>query len=40
MNGSTIFPLFCMPALIAAAGWGVVLLNDRNEGRKAHHPAE
>lgn len=40
MNGAVLFALFGLPALIAAAGWGAVLLNDWNKGRKAHHQAE
>lgn len=40
MNGPTLFFLFGLPVVIAAAGWGAVLLNDWNERRRNHHPAE
>lgn len=40
MNGAAIFFFFGLPALIAAAGWGAVLLNDWNDRRGKHHPAE
>lgn len=40
MNGAAIFFFFGLPALIAVAGWGVVLLNDWNDRRKPHFPAE
>jgi len=41
MNAAAAFYIFGLPVLIAAAGWGVVLLNDWNEDRqKRRHPAE
>lgn len=40
MNGAAIFFFFGLPALIAAAGWGAVLLNDWNDRLSKHHPAE
>lgn len=41
MNGASIFFFFGLPVLLAATGWGAVLLNDWNEDRpKRRHPAE
>ncbi len=43
MNIASIFFYFGLPVLIAAGGWAVVLLNDRNNrnrNRHHQHPAE
>lgn len=40
MNGASFFFLFGLPVLIAAGGWAAVWLNDWNNNRRHHHPAE
>ncbi|WP_269065234.1 hypothetical protein [Rhizobium sp. C1] len=41
MSDTIVFYLYILPFLIAALGWGIVLLNDWNDRRhRRMHPGE